>query len=561
MTGIWTFITCQYRHNRLSFGFGILAALVPAVSGLLLLGVAGWFITVAGIAGATGVFLNIFAPSALIRAFAITRTAGRYAERLLTHDATFRFLTDLRNKLFSAMAERSATGQRSGLLLNRLTVDITALDGVYLRLVVPFAVIAVVAAGLIAVWISMPAVVAITGTSFLTVWLVFMVRSARSADAKTARRADAASEAMRLRATDMVAGRRDLAVYGGLDPVADTILEADQRQSAAEEIEERRSVRLTCLSTATGQGFVAVMLAAAASAVASAELSPGYAVALVLAAVAVPEIIGSILPGLIKLPRMELAAGRTNSLLSETRQAAPQLKAANQSDLAHSGQSAAILKFENVSFQYPGAERTVLDNLSFEIGEKETLAIAGRSGCGKSTVAALAARLRQPGQGRILLNGRDLAEYPEQELRSKVTVLSQRPHLFNDTVAANLRIANPAATDTELWIALAQAAVAQRISESPDGLQTVLGEGGLGLSGGEQRRLALARAFLTNPDLFILDEMTEGLDADTTLDVLERFFSFRGRAAVLMIAHKRVELESAGSVLFLNQRKLDLAAE
>lgn len=561
MTGIWTFITCQYRHNRLSFGLGILAALVPAVSGLLLLGVAGWFITVAGIAGATGVFLNIFAPSALIRAFAITRTAGRYAERLLTHDATFRFLTDLRNKLFSAMAERSATGQRSGLLLNRLTVDITALDGVYLRLVVPFAVIAVVAAGLIAVWISMPAVVAITGTSFLTVWLVFMVQSARSADAKTARRADAASEAMRLRATDMVAGRRDLAVYGGLDPVADTILEADQRQSAAEEIDERRSVRLTCLSTATGQGFVAVMLAAAASAVASAELSPGYAVALVLAAVAVPEIIGSILPGLIKLPRMELAAGRTNSLLSETRQAAPQLKAANQSDLAHSGQSAAILKFENVSFQYPGAERTVLDNLSFEIGEKETLAIAGRSGCGKSTVAALAARLRQPGQGRILLNGRDLAEYPEQELRSKVTVLSQRPHLFNDTVAANLRIANPAATDTELWIALAQAAVAQRISESPDGLQTVLGEGGLGLSGGEQRRLALARAFLTNPDLFILDEMTEGLDADTTLDVLERFFSFRGRAAVLMIAHKRVELESAGSVLFLNQRKLDLAAE
>lgn len=561
MTGIWTFITCQYRHNRLSFGFGILAALVPAVSGLLLLGVAGWFITVAGIAGATGVFLNIFAPSALIRAFAITRTAGRYAERLLTHDATFRFLTDLRNKLFSAMAERSATGQRSGLLLNRLTVDITALDGVYLRLVVPFAVIAVVAAGLIAVWISMPAVVAITGTSFLTVWLVFMVQSARSADAKTARRADAASEAMRLRATDMVAGRRDLAVYGGLDPVADTILEADQRQSAAEEIGERRSVRLTCLSTATGQGFVAVMLAAAASAVASAELSPGYAVALVLAAVAVPEIIGSILPGVIKLPRMELAAGRTNSLLSETRQAAPQLKAANQSDLAHSGQSAAILKFENVSFQYPGAERTVLDNLSFEIGEKETLAIAGRSGCGKSTVAALAARLRQPGQGRILLNGRDLAEYPEQELRSKVTVLSQRPHLFNDTVAANLRIANPAATDTELWIALAQAAVAQRISESPDGLQTVLGEGGLGLSGGEQRRLALARAFLTNPDLFILDEMTEGLDADTTLDVLERFFSFRGRAAVLMIAHKRVELESAGSVLFLNQRKLDLAAE
>ncbi len=214
-----------------------------------------------------------------------------------------------------------------------------------------------------------------------------------------------------------------------------------------------------------------------------------------------------------------------------------------------------------MSFCYPGAEKAVLDNLSFEVGERQTLAIAGRSGCGKSTVAALAARLRNADSGQIFLNGQNVLGVPESELRSKVTVLSQRPYLFNDTVAANLRIANPSASDTDLWVALAQAAVAQRISESPDGLETVLGEGGLGLSGGEQRRLALARAFLTAPDLFILDEMTEGLDADTTVDVLERFFSFRGRAAVLMIAHKRIELESADSVLFLNQRKLELAAE
>ncbi|QDG77938.1 thiol reductant ABC exporter subunit CydC [Labrenzia sp. PHM005] len=561
MTAIWTFICRQYRHNRLSFCLGIMAALIPAISGLLLLGVAGWFITVAGIAGATGIFLNIFVPSAMIRALAISRTAGRYAERLLTHDATFRFLSDLRNKLFSAMVDRSARGQRSGLLLNRLTVDIAALDGIYLRLVVPFAVIAVVSVGLIAVWLSMPMIVAISGTMFLAIWAGLAVFAARTADVTAARRADAASEAMRLRATDMVSGRRDLSVFGGLAPVAETIVTADTRQGAAEDIEERRSVRLTCLSTAVGQVFVAVMLIAVAAAVSSADLSPGLAIGLVLAAIAVPEVFGSILPGLIKLPRMELAANRTNNLLEKDTVATPRKTPVEERFAPEIDQSQAILKFDSVSFRYPGAERDVLDNLSFEIGEKETLAIAGRSGCGKSTVAALGARLRSAGQGRILLNGRDLSGIPETELRSKVTVLSQRPHLFNDTVAANLRIANPAATDTELWIALAQAAVAQRISESPDGLETVLGEGGLGLSGGEQRRLALARAFLTSPDLFILDEMTEGLDADTTIDVLERFFSFRGRAAVLMIAHKRIELESAGSVLFLNQRKLDLAAE
>ncbi|MDN3718999.1 ATP-binding cassette domain-containing protein [Roseibium salinum] len=123
------------------------------------------------------------------------------------------------------------------------------------------------------------------------------------------------------------------------------------------------------------------------------------------------------------------------------------------------------------------------------------VAIAGRSGCGKSTVAALASRMLLPECGRILLNGRDIRQLDETVLRRSVTVLSQRPYLFNDTVSANLRIARPAATDAELWIALQHAALADRIAESAQGLQTVLGEGGLGLSGGEQRRLALARAF------------------------------------------------------------------
>lgn len=560
MSAIWTFINRQYRYSPVSFSLGILAALVPALAGLLLLGVAGWFITVAGIAGATGVFLNIFAPSAMIRGLAILRTAGRYGERMVTHDATFRFLTSLRNTLFASMAERSVSGRRSGLLLNRLTVDIAALDGVYLRLVVPFVVIVAVSMGLIAIWLSMPGAVAVVGAAFIVAWLIVAIRAVRSADVKAVRRADAASEAMRLRATDFVSGRRDLAVLGGLDPVAQTIMHADARQGQAEEAEERRSVRLTSLSAAAGQTFAVVMLVAVSYAVVTAGLSPGIGVALVLAAIAVPEIFNAILPGLVKLPRMELAASRINTLLNAGD--GPGLKTSAGSDeAAETVRPDAILTFDAVSFRYPGAERSVLDNLSFDIGAKQTLVIAGRSGCGKSTVAALAARLRPPDAGQILLNGQDLEAIPESSLRSKVTVLSQRPYLFNDTVAANLRIANPAATDTDLWVALAQAAIAQRISESPQGLGTVLGEGGLGLSGGEQRRLALARAFLTSPDLFILDEMTEGLDAGTAVDVLERFFSFRGKAAVLMIAHKRVELETADSVLFLNQRKLDIAAE
>ena len=210
MSAVLSFVSRHFRHNRLSFCLGIAAALVPAISGLLLLGVAGWFITAAGIAGATGVFLNIFAPSAMIRALAILRTAGRYGERMLTHDATFRYLADLRTKLFAAMASKSLSGQRSGLLLNRLTIDISALDGVYLRLVVPSAVISTVSLAALAIWLSMPAIVFAAGAVCLSGWFGLAVYAVRSADKKLAHRADAANEAMRLRATDMVAGRRDL---------------------------------------------------------------------------------------------------------------------------------------------------------------------------------------------------------------------------------------------------------------------------------------------------------------------------------------------------------------
>ncbi|MEL7527178.1 MAG: ATP-binding cassette domain-containing protein, partial [Pseudomonadota bacterium] len=124
-------------------------------------------------------------------------------------------------------------------------------------------------------------------------------------------------------------------------------------------------------------------------------------------------------------------------------------------------------------------------------------------------------------------------------------------YLFNDTLAANLRLPDPQASEADLWQALDRSALSERIAAGKDGLAAILGEGGLGLSGGEQRRLALARAFLTRPALFVLDEMTEGLDDRTAEDVLGRFMDHRGSSSVLMIAHKQRELDAADRVLHL----------
>ncbi|KZM50258.1 ATP-binding cassette domain-containing protein [Labrenzia sp. OB1] len=548
MKAVWQIVSSQYRHDRFHFWIGILTAILPAVAGILLLGVSGWFITAAALAGLSGAFLNIFAPSALIRALAIIRTAGRYGERVVTHDATFRFLTALRNQLFAAFVASRDRHRRSAVLLNRLTLDITALDTVYLRIVVPVLLCVFTAAGLLCVWLVISPPVFLTGAVFLCAWAGLAWVSVARADGKVARRADAASDAIRLRAADLVAGRRDLAIYGGLDAAAAPILSADNRLTVAEDVEERRATRLICLSGLVGQTFLAVSLAVAIVGVAQAAFSPALAVGLVLVVVALPELFSMALPGLARLPRTALAAKRVSALQSVP---AAQPCGAQPPAVWRPGDTPPVLGFEAVTFRYPGAARNVLETLSFDIGKAEVVAIAGRSGCGKSTVAAIASRMLEPRTGHVFLAGQDLHAYEEEALRRSITVLGQRAYLFNDTVTANLRIANAEATEADLWAALEHAALADRIAESPLGLGTVLGEGGLGLSGGEQRRLALARAFLTRPQLFILDEMTEGLDSETSCDVLSRFLKFRGSASVLMIAHKRLELEAAGRVLHL----------
>jgi ATP-binding cassette, subfamily C, bacterial CydC len=548
MRAVWDTICSQHQQDRVAFWIGLLVAVLPAAAGILLLGVSGWFITAAAIAGLSGVFLNIFAPSAIIRALAIIRTAGRYGERVLTHDATFKFLTGLRNRLFATFAARDTSGTRSGILLNRLTQDIDALDTIYLRLVVPIFLSIVCAFGLVLFWVSISTSIFITGLVFLSAYAVLASVALARSDKKTARLADAASEAMRMRAAELAASRRDLAIYGGLEDATQTILSANERLARFEEVEQLRSTRLTCSSSFLGQVFLAAFLCVCVWSVVEGVVTPALAVGLVLVVMALPELFGQMLPGLSKLPRIALAAGRT------TRQPAD-----NRDLLARQSLNGAVvdeqvdhvLQFQNVSFKYPGADREVLDTISLEVNKGEVVAVAGRSGCGKSTLAALTSRLRVPDTGEIFLNGCNLKGFDEVDLRKSVTVIGQKPYLFNDTIAVNLRIAKPEATEPELWDALEKSALRGRIAESTAGLQTVLGEGGLGLSGGEQRRLALARAFLTKPDLFILDEMTEGLDTAIAQDVLARFLEFKGEAAVLMIAHKDLELRSADRIIHL----------
>lgn len=186
--------------------------------------------------------------------------------------------------------------------------------------------------------------------------------------------------------------------------------------------------------------------------------------------------------------------------------------------------------------------------------------VIGPSGAGKSTLAAIVARLQTPQNGSIWIGGVDLTDLAEDKLRAALTVVGQRTQIFHSTIAENLRVAREDASDNELWEALAHAGLKELVESRNEKLETHLGEGGLGLSGGEGRRLALARAYLRDPEIWIADELTEGLDHVTADTVLASFRTMTRGKTVLMVSHRASELVCADRVLVLEDGKLSEVA-
>jgi ABC-type multidrug transport system fused ATPase/permease subunit len=208
-----------------------------------------------------------------------------------------------------------------------------------------------------------------------------------------------------------------------------------------------------------------------------------------------------------------------------------------------------------LSFAY--SEETVLQGIDFNIGVRERIALIGRSGSGKSTLSRLLARMADPTNGNVLLEGRDISEYTLNALRRAICYVPQQPVLFSGTIRDNLLDANPAASRTEVDEVIAAAQLVSVISRLPQGLDTVLGPEAAGLSGGERQRLALARALLRQSPILVLDESTSALDLPTEEAVFRAVGSFRKNMALVLISHRlrsltwvdRIILLDAGSIV------------
>ncbi|MGR9250910.1 amino acid ABC transporter ATP-binding/permease protein [Rhizobium leguminosarum] len=516
------------RRRALLLGAALSAATVTA--GIALLGLSGWFITatsLAGLSAAVAITFDVFAPSAGIRLLAIVRTAARYGDRLATHDATLGVLAALRERLFRGFAEPGATRallHRPARLLFRLTADIDALDSLYLRILVPAAVATGAALAASLVLGLMHPVFGLCFGLFLAGAGLGLPFIAGRAARKHARRRAHGIEALRSRTIDLVAGQTDLLMAGRLAAQREAIAAADHYAARADDRLNRVETGLTF-----GFGLVstwlltASLLAVAALAETKAITAPVAALGL-LVAFAATEPFAALRRGALEVGRTLLAARRI----------APRLAAVAAQEPLAAAQPGYAFSLAKVSAFHENSNVPALQDIELALQQGERLAVIGSSGAGKSSLLALLSGELPARTGGVAVAG--------------ATLLTQRTELFEDSLRGNLLLANPDAGEIDCLEALAAAGLLSDVEAMPRGIDTPLGEGGLGLSGGQSRRLALARLFLRDTPLWLLDEPTEGLDGVTARDVLGRLSAMAAGRSLVIATHIRREASIADRI-------------
>ena len=529
---------------------GTLNALAAALSVVGLLALSGWFISATAFAGltlSTAHLFNFFPPSIGVRFFAVSRTLTRYLERLLSHDATLRILQELRAWLYRCIEPLvpGALGRyRSGDILNRVVDDVDALDNLYVRVLSPsiVAAIALVVVGFfIAIYDAMTAIAAI---ACMVLAGVVLPAAATRYSYPTARQLAKDNAALRTRVIDGLQGLAALLVFGATQRHLEHINAANRRFLL-------RQLRMSYISAFTGAlitvctGSAVIMaLYIAAGPVSRGTLNGAYLALILLAIMAAFEAIAP-LPTAFQFLGRTREAGRRLLEIAET-----------EASVVFPDQSPTApkrfdLQFKEVCFQYPDRLNAAVKDVSLTIPHGQHVALVGETGAGKSTLLNLLARFYDPVEGQIQLGDTDLRKFNKADLREHLTIIDQQAHLFSTTVRENLLIANSDATKADLWYALEQAQMKAFVKALPQGLDTWVGESGRLLSGGQARRLMIARAILRQSPIWVMDEPTEGLDHITEEKVWQSLIDCCRDRTLIIITHRLHHLNRMGRIVLM----------
>ncbi len=513
-------ILALWRPQAWLLAAGLLLSLAALGSGVALM-------TFSGMAVASLLAGGALAAGLALRALGPARVVLRYLERLVTHDATFRALAGLRVWFFRRLAQRAAGGlgfQRTGDLLSRLVSDVEALDGLYLRILLPLAGAAVLVpvAGLVAGRLT-PATGVIVAACLAATAIVLPAAAARAA-VRSSPASALAMSGLRVAALDGLGGLREVRAFAAEPAMQARVAAAGTQLAAAQGALARRVGFANVGALLCGQAAVLAILL-------SAQAAPALAVTAVFLVVAAFEIVAG-------LPRAGVLAAGAAAASARVLAVADAPGAVAGAASTKPVPERPGLRFAGVHFAWGPDQPQVFAGLTLEVPAGARVAVLGPSGVGKSTLAALALKVATPQAGRVFLGGVDLAELDEADVHRHVAWLGQTTHLFDDTVRGNLLLGRPEAAERELWEALDRAAVGDTVRALPEQLDSWVGEGGARLSGGQGRRLALARTLLARAPVLILDEPCAGLDAETERAFLTTLFAETAGQTVILIAHR-----------------------
>jgi thiol reductant ABC exporter CydC subunit len=487
-----------------------------------------------------------------VRAFAILRATARYAERLVAHDAAFRVLGDARVRVFEQLERLAPAGLpafRSGDLLSRLVADVDVLQDLWVRLLLPYGVAAAAGTGaVVLVGVLLPSAALVLALSLVLVAVVapwVASRIARRAEASVAPLQGALSTAT----LDLLRGAPELVACGAADGQLADVARADEKLLRANARSAAGVGLGAAIATVAAGAAVWAGMGYGVSAVRSGALSGVALAVVVLTPLAVHEVFSGLAGAAQQLPRIRAAAERVLAVLDQP----PPVVEPVRPQAPPEGRSGFGLT--DVVAGWPDGP-DVLTGTSFSVVSGERVALNGPSGAGKSTLAAVLLKFLGARKGSVRLVGPEddavgLTDLDGDQVRRVVGLCAQDAYLFDTTIMENIRLARPDASEAEIHDALRRARLLDWVGGLPDGLDTRVGEQGAMVSAGQRQRIALARVFLADFDVLVLDEPAEHLDEPTAAALMTDLLAETASQTVLLATHRTNDLHRFDRVLRL----------
>ena len=542
-----------FKFAKLPLFLGLVLMITGLASSIGLLTTSGWFLAATAIAG-LGTLFNFFYPSASVRGLAISRTLFRYFEKLVTHDATFRILAKLRVQVFEKIIPLSPAvlnRYRNSDLLNRLVSDVDTLDSLYLRLIAPFItaifVILVMCIGLS--FVNAPLALGL-GVSLLLLVLViptiFYQMGKKFGDKLVHSRA-----LYRTQFLEFIQAQAELLLFNAEDKLKDNMAKTEANWQADQQKEANLSGFSTALSLFLNSLIIAAMLWFSSQAeFGSDEYRMAFIALFTFAALGSFEILMPLGSAFLHIGQVIASAERVTDIIEQQPLVAFNGKAEFDQN------ATTLIEAKDLSFTYPERQNRALENLNLTIQKGKKVAILGKTGSGKSTLLQLLVRNYDANQGELSLAGKPISDYAEDTLRSQFCFLTQRVHVFSDTLRQNLQFASAVNISDEKMIEVLNQVGLGKLLEQEQGLDIWLGDGGRPLSGGEQRRLGLARILLNDAPILLLDEPTEGLDRETERQILRLILAHAENKTLIMVTHRLTAIEQFDELCVIDEAKL-----